>query len=95
VCNPPYFLKGEGLLSPSDFKNRCRFFLDSDFETLIRAIIFSLKPDSSAYILIRAGTHHGRTPIEEIITLLGHSGSAKIIDNVRGTDIVLIRKNAA
>ncbi|MBC7538898.1 MAG: methyltransferase [Bacteriovorax sp.] len=92
VSNPPYFFKDEGLLSPNDFKNRCRFFLDSDFKTLIYAIVFVLKPNSSAYILVRSGVHHGRTPIDEIIKLLGNSGSAKIIDNIRGTDIVEIRK---
>lgn len=92
VSNPPYFFKDEGLLSPSDFKNRCRFFLDSDFKTLIFAILFVLKPNACAYLLVRSGVHHGRSPIEEIINILGAGGSAKVIDNVRGTDIVLIRK---
>jgi tRNA1Val (adenine37-N6)-methyltransferase len=31
VSNPPYFFLGEGLLSPNEFKNRCRFFIDSNF----------------------------------------------------------------
>ncbi|MDD4974064.1 MAG: methyltransferase [Bacteriovorax sp.] len=92
VSNPPYFFKDEGLLSPNDFKNRCRFFLDSDFKTLINAIVFALKPNSSAYLLVRSGIHHGRSPIDEIIKILGTGGSAKVVDNVRGTDIVQIRK---
>ena len=92
VSNPPYFFKNEGLLSPSDFKNRCRFFLDSDFKTLILAIIYSLKPMSSAYLLVRSGIHHGRSPISEINTILGAKGCAKNIDNIRGTDIIQIRK---
>jgi len=92
VSNPPYFFKDEGLLSPSDFKNRCRFFLDSDFKTLIRAIIFSLKPMSSAYVLVRSGIHHGRSPIDEINKILGAKGCAQNIDNIRGTDIIQIRK---
>lgn len=93
VCNPPYFFKEEGLLSPNDFKNRCRFFIDSDFETLIQAIVFSLKPNAKAYVLIRSGAHHGRLPIEEITDILNGSGHADIIDHVRGTDIIMIRKN--
>jgi tRNA1Val (adenine37-N6)-methyltransferase len=93
VCNPPYFFKDEGLLSPNDFKNRCRFFIDSDFETLIKAIIFTLNPGSSAYVLIRAATHHGRAPLHDIITILGADGSAEIIDHVRGTDIIRINKH--
>jgi tRNA1Val (adenine37-N6)-methyltransferase len=93
VCNPPYFFKEEGLLSPNDFKNRCRFFIDSDFETLIQAIVFSLKPNAKAYVLIRSGAHHGRSPIEAITRILGDNGTADIIDHVRGTDIIMISKN--
>jgi tRNA1Val (adenine37-N6)-methyltransferase len=92
VCNPPYFFKGEGLLSPSEFKNRCRFFLDSDFKNLIIGIVTSLKPGSAAYLLVRSGTHHGRNPLVSINDFLKSSGEAKIIDNVRGTDIIEIRK---
>ncbi len=92
VSNPPYFFKGEGLLSPNQFKNRCRFFLDSDFETLILTIANILKPNACAYILVRKGDHHGRDPINEIKAILGSFASAQIIDNVRGTDIVQIKK---
>jgi tRNA1(Val) A37 N6-methylase TrmN6 len=92
VCNPPYFFKGEGLLSPSEFKNRCRFFLDSDFKTLIEGIIYALKKNSSAYLLVRSGIHHGRSPLNEINSILGISGISKIIDDVRGTNIIEIRK---
>lgn len=94
VCNPPYFFKGEGLLSPSDFKNRCRFFLDSDFLTLIKAIDCSLRPGASAFLLVRSGVHHGRTPLEDINIILDKRSTAKIVDKVRGTDIVEIRKKA-
>ena len=40
ISNPPYFFKGEGILSPSEFKNRCRFFMDSNLDELIKAILF-------------------------------------------------------
>lgn len=92
VCNPPYFFPGEGLLSHNDFKNRCRFFIDSNFETLIYSIIHALKEDCNAYVLVRSGSHHGRKPLDEINSILGTSGVAKIIDNIRGTDIIQIRK---
>ena len=92
VCNPPYFFKGEGMLSPSEFKNRCRFFIDSNFETLIKACVHVLKIKGKAYLLVRSGVHHGRKPIDEINSILERSGMAKIIDNIRGTDIIEIRK---
>lgn len=94
VCNPPYFFKEEGILSPSHFKNRCRFFIDSDFKTLIKACIHVLKINRAAYLLVRTGVHHGRKPVDEINSILGLSGNAKIIDNIRGTDIIEIRKKA-
>lgn len=92
VSNPPYFFKGEGLLSPNEFKNRCRFFLDSDFKTLIEVIFFVLKPKSSAFILVRKGDHHGRIPLVEIKKILKDKALAQIIDHVRGTDIIQIQK---
>ena len=92
VSNPPYFFKGEGLLSPNDFKNRCRFFLDSDFKTSIEATLFTLKPKAKAYLLVREGNHHGRNLLEDMKTILAKRGSAQFIDNVRGTDIVQIQK---
>ena len=53
VSNPPYFLMGQGLLSPNEFKNRCRFFMDSDWQTMIRFMKNSLKPEGRAYFLVR------------------------------------------
>lgn len=93
LSNPPYFFKGEGLLSPNEFKNRCRFFIDSDFKMLIESLLFVLKPQGRAYLLVRPGSHHGRDIFEEIQTLCINRGSVKIIDEVRGTNIVeLIKK---
>lgn len=59
LCNPPYFRKEHGVLSPSDFKNRCRFFLDSDYPTLIRFIENSLNPSGQALILLKDLSEHG------------------------------------
>jgi tRNA1(Val) A37 N6-methylase TrmN6 len=92
LSNPPYFFKGEGILSPSDFKNRCRFFIDSNLEKLISAVIFSLTPGGNAYLLVRPGTHHGRNLEQEIHNLVGALGATKIVDNVRGTNVLRITK---
>ena len=95
VSNPPYFFQGEGLLSPdNDFKNRCRFFIDSDFYNLIKAIIFVLKPSGRAFLLARPGTHHGRNLIDEIKKFSIGLASVQVIDEVRGTNIVELIKKA-
>jgi len=92
VSNPPYFFKEEGLLSPSDFKNRCRFFLDSDFKELIFCIVRSLKINGEAFILLRPGTHHGRDLFLELKNILGENASADIFGEIRGTNVVRIIK---
>lgn len=92
LSNPPYFFPGEGILSPSDFKNRCRFFMDSNLEELIKAILFSLKPQGNAYLLARPGTHHGRNLEDQIKKLVGELGETKVVDNVRGTNVLRITK---
>lgn len=59
LCNPPYFRVGQGALSNSDFKNRCRFFLDSDFVSLLACIKRNLSFDGRAYVLIPDLKPHG------------------------------------
>ena len=71
LCNPPYFNPRAGKLSPSPFKNRCRFFMDATPEELIAAIERSLLPGARAYVLSRSPspptTRHLRTqPIGDI-----------------------------
>ncbi len=92
VSNPPYFFIGEGLLSPNEFKNRCRFFIDSDFKKLIAATIFSLKPNGKAFMLVRPGSHHGRSLHDEIKTLSVGMARVEILDEVRGTNVVMLTK---
>lgn len=94
ISNPPYFIKGEGLLSPNEFKNRCRFFLDSDFTTLFAGIVHALKPGRSAYVLVRKGSHHGRHPLKDIQKCVEGLASAQVCDEVRGTDIIQITKKS-
>ena len=93
VSNPPYFFLGEGLLSPNnEFKNRCRFFIDSDFYHLIKAILHALKPRGRAFILARPGTHHGRNLLEEIKKYSIGLARVQVMDEVRGTDIIELIK---
>jgi tRNA1Val (adenine37-N6)-methyltransferase len=95
LCNPPYFFLGEGLLSPNEFKNRCRFFIDSNFHELMKSIHHCLKPGGEAFVLVRPGEHHGRnlfTEWENFIKLNKWNASAEIVDEVRGTNIICVRK---
>jgi tRNA1Val (adenine37-N6)-methyltransferase len=93
VSNPPYFFLGEGLLSPNnDFKNRCRFFIDSDFKKLVEVTLSSLKPGGCAYLLMRPGAHHGRNLLEEVAKLSATLASVQILDEVRGTHVVMLTK---
>ena len=97
LSNPPYFFPGEGLLSPNDFKNRCRFFIDSDFEQLCSAIHYVLKPEGNAFVLVRPGKHHGRDLFKEwqnLILKKKWNLTAEIFDEVRGTNIVRLTKKA-
>lgn len=53
LSNPPYFLIGQGVKSPSEFKNRCRFFMDADWQAMLSFMQASLKPEGQAYFLVR------------------------------------------
>jgi tRNA1Val (adenine37-N6)-methyltransferase len=92
VCNPPYFQAGQGKLSDSRFKNRCRFYLDSDFETLLLAIVHVLKPTGSAYLLLRDLKDHNLYPLREAQSILAGVALIERVSDIRGTDLVRIKK---
>jgi tRNA1(Val) A37 N6-methylase TrmN6 len=93
LSNPPYFHASQGMLSPSSFKNRCRFFLDSSFENFILALANSLAPHGQAYFLLRPLKQHGQDVFAEVQQLLnGTNTSAKKIAQIRGTDVILLKK---
>lgn len=94
VSNPPYFQPQQGMLSPSQFKNRCRFFLDSSFTHFIQALVNTLAPKGQAFFLLRSLTQHGYdsfSKVEEIVKKT--SVTVKRIDQIRGTDVVLLEKS--
>lgn len=65
IGNPPYFFPEWGRLSPSAFKNRCRFFIDSDFATLIESVVHGLAPNGRAFLLLRDLPEHGWNVLHE------------------------------
>ncbi|CEK12143.1 methyltransferase [Legionella hackeliae] len=93
ISNPPYFLPDHGTLSPSQFKNRCRFYLDSSFQSYIRAIENSLTNKGKAYFLLRPLKHHGLDLFFDVQKILrGTSVTVQKISHIRGTDIILLEK---
>jgi tRNA1(Val) A37 N6-methylase TrmN6 len=92
LCNPPYFEPDQGRLSPSEFKNRCRFFIDSDLSTLISAILHCLKPQASAYVLNRPLKEHKKNLMSSIENLVSHRASLKKVSQIRGTDLLQLTK---
>jgi tRNA1Val (adenine37-N6)-methyltransferase len=93
ISNPPYFQLGHGMLSPSEFKNRCRFYLDSSFQSYIRALEHSLANQGKAYFLLRPLKHHGLDLFADIQKILQETSvTAKKISHIRGTDIILLEK---
>lgn len=93
VSNPPYFRVGQGKLSPSEFKNRCRFFMDSDFATLLQAIKKALSPQGKAYLLLRDLDDHGWDAFSESQNLLAPTFKIEKVDDIRGTALVCISAN--
>lgn len=53
LANPPFFIKSRGTLSNSEFKNRCRFFIDSTWTEMLYFMKNSLKEHGKAYFLVR------------------------------------------
>jgi tRNA1(Val) A37 N6-methylase TrmN6 len=93
VSNPPYFHPHQGMLSPSEFKNRCRFFLDSTFEKFILAIMNVLANNGRAFFLLRSLQQHGYDAFEEIKKIISESQiSVQKITSIRGTDVVMMKK---
>lgn len=93
LSNPPYFQAGHGMLSPSEFKNRCRFFLDSTFANYIRALENTLAMNGKAYFLLRPLAHHGFDLLSDIQQLIQDPAvTVQKIAHIRGSDIILLEK---
>lgn len=93
ISNPPYFLPEHGMLSPSKFKNHCRFFLDSSFENFILAMMNSLASRGKAYFLLRPLLQHGYDMLSKIRALLQDTTIViEKVGSIRGTDVVCLKK---
>ncbi len=92
VCNPPYFFSGEGVLSPSEFKNRCRFYLDASFYNLIESITHLLSPQGEAYLLISRGEAYGKNRVEEARQILSSQFLIEELGKIRITELVRIKR---
>lgn len=93
LCNPPYFRVGQGKMSPSDFKNRCRFFIDSDFQTLLEVMRDSLSDSGQAFFLLRDLTDHGFDAQKEAEKILSTKGSLIRLGDIRGTSFMLFKRD--
>lgn len=95
VSNPPYFQPQHGMLSPSEFKNRCRFYLDSTFENYIFSLVNALASGGEAYFLLRSLKQHGHDLFSDVQSLLQKSPVlVEKVTIIRGTNLVLIKKHA-
>lgn len=93
ISNPPYFHPEHGMLSPSQFKNRCRFFLDGSFKSYVQAIVNTLSKGGKAFVLLRPLKQHGYDAYIEIQTLLENTRvTVEKIEQIRGTDVILFHK---
>lgn len=88
LCNPPYFQVGQGKLSPSEFKNRCRFFIDSDYKNLLLFIEKTLAPGGQAYLLLRDLEDHGISYQQEAQKILPPNIKFEHLGEIRGTDLI-------
>lgn len=91
MCNPPYFRVGHGALSPNEFKNRCRFFIDASFNSLLKAIEFALAPGGNAFVLIKNLDLHGVQVEEEIVNTVSKLHIKKL-QKVREVDLYQLTK---
>jgi tRNA1Val (adenine37-N6)-methyltransferase len=87
VSNPPYFLKESGVLSDNEFKNRCRFFLDSGWKELILFMQNSLKANGKAYFLVRDEL---KKMIEQENYFNPHLQKIHFLSQIRGTWVAFL-----
>lgn len=85
VCNPPYFFPQQGKLSPSHFKNRCKFFLDSSFENLFLSIAKGLAADGVCFMMLRDLAEHGFDALAEARNLVKNDLAIEKAGDIRGT----------
>ncbi len=91
ISNPPYFREGHGTLSKSEFKNRCRFFIDAEFKDLILSIEYLLAETGKAFILVKSLDRHG-IDVENEMQQFTKNLNFKKLGHIRATDLFEISK---
>lgn len=90
VCNPPYFFPNIGKLSPSEFKNRCRFFIDSDLENLFLGIFHSLKKNGVCFMNLKDLPQYKLNVIELARNICKNKLNIEITGKIRGTHFLKV-----
>lgn len=93
VCNPPYFLSTQGKASPSEFKNRCRFFIDSDLKNLLLGIYNSLKKNGVCYMTLKDLPQHGLSMLTEAQKICSDKLKIEKLGDIRGTLFLRLDSN--
>ncbi len=83
LSNPPYFKLGQGKMSPSELKNRSRFFIDSNFETFCQVLPLLLKPNGEAHLVFRPLSEHKWDLIKDLQWELRPYGHVDVIGEIR------------
>lgn len=92
VCNPPYFLPTQGKLSDNQFKNRCRFFIDSNLKSLVQFIEYSLAPKASAYLIFHDLKDHKINLLQEIQSFINPNIQIDILPKIRKSEFLRLTK---
>ena len=85
LCNPPYFNQGQGPLSKSEFKNRCRFFIDSDLNQLLLATKYMLAKNGIALMLLKDSKANGLR-LEKTLQKYNELFQITKLEKIRSTD---------
>ncbi len=92
LCNPPYFFKGHGKLPTSELKMRSRFFIDSDFNSLIFFIQSRLSITGKSYILVRNQEERKISLSDQILEISDGQLRVDLVGDIRGTDLVCLSR---
>ncbi len=92
VCNPPYFIPSQGKLSNNQFKNRCRFFIDSNLKSLIQFIKYSLANKGSAYLIFHDLKDHKINLLQEIQQNISSNLNMEILPSIRKSVFLRLTK---
>jgi len=86
VCNPPYFIKGEGRISPNRNKQLCRTFEFDSPQDIIDTMAKNLKENGRGYLLVPKGVKAWESVINKY-------EKASLLKSLERAEIYLILKS--